>query len=346
MQRPLVSIVIPIYKVEKFIERCLKSVLEQTYTNIECIVIDDCSPDKSMEIASQFINDHPDFNFKIVHHSTNLGLSEARNSGMRTAMGKYIYFFDSDDAITPTAIEKLVDKAELSQAEMTIGLTSCINEKEEWVRDYFPITHSSDEISGNQNIFTAFIEDLYPGMACNKLVKLDFLLNNNLFFEKGLLSQDVLWGFQSAFYFTKIAFVREITYLYYFHEDSIIHNRGEKHFNDWIKIINFFNESYISEKDKLNRKLIKKYIVRFKTLTLQLNWKAQKSELLWKKSYDQYKKVVSLSFIDYFDSFFLPKEKKENFFHNLPTNLGFKIFTKRYQGNFLPFLSKLIYKFK
>jgi len=331
MIKPLVSIVIPVYKVEKFIERCLKSVVKQSYKKIECILVNDVTPDHSMEIAEEFVSKNPDFNFKIINQPENLGLSMARNAGMDSAKGKYIYFLDSDDEITEFAIENLVDLAEKTDAEMVLGQTVCINEEEGWERNYFPIKSEKDQIEDNQAVFQNFADGKYPVMACDKLVRLDFLMKHKLYFVKDLFSQDVLWSFQCALKLSKIAFLRENTYLYYFHGASIIHNRGEKHFGNWITIAEYMNDAFKNETNEKRKNLILEYLINFKVQTLQMNWKAQKNENLWKRSYKAYSQLKSLSFSDYFSGEFSNDLKKKNLFISLPVNLGFKFFKWRYE---------------
>ncbi|WP_297982262.1 glycosyltransferase [uncultured Chryseobacterium sp.] len=328
---PLVTIVIPIYKVEKFIERCLLSVVKQSYKEIECILVNDVSPDNSMVVADTFINQHPDFNFKIINQPQNLGLSMARNAGMDLAKGKYIYFLDSDDEITEFAIEHLVKLAEETDAEMVLGHSVCINEEEGWKRDYFPIKAEKDVLTGNREIFENLVAGQFPVMACDKLTRLDFLLEHELYFVKDLFSQDVLWTFQCAQKMQKIAFLREDTYLYYFHGASIIHNRGEKHFGNWITIAQYMDKAYREEKYPYMKDLILKHLVGFKAQTLEMNWKAKKNEHLWKRSYSEYQKLKSLEMKDYFSKKFTKKLKKQNLFNSLPVGLGFKVFKWRYQ---------------
>lgn len=328
---PVVSVIIPLYEVEKFIIRCLESVKNQTYPHLECLIIEDCGPDNSLQLTQEYLAAHPDFPARILYHEVNKGLSDARNTGMRAARGKYCCFLDSDDEITPNAIENLVARAEETGAEMTLGEVNCINEEEGWERDIFPIKVEGDLIDGNTEVFRAFIADDYPGMACNKLMNLEFLLKNELFFVSGLLSQDVLWSFQCAFKINRIAILREVTYLYYFHGASIIHNRGEKHFNDWILISEAFKKRYREEQNPVKKQLIKLYILRFKTLTLQLNWKGQRNEQLWKKSYRAYQHNIGMSLADYFSSRYSRQEKREDFLQKLPPALGFRIFKYRFE---------------
>jgi glycosyltransferase involved in cell wall biosynthesis len=327
---PLVTIVIPVYKVEKFIERCLRSLVHQTYKNIECILVNDMTPDSSMELAEAFIRKNPDFNFIIVNQPANQGLSMARNAGMDIAKGKYIYFLDSDDEITDYAIDHLVKLAEETGAEMVLGQSVCINEEENWKRNYFPIKSEKNILQGNKEIVRNFVNGQYPVMACDKLVSMDFLMKHQLYFVKDLFSQDVLWSFQSMLKFEKIAFLREDTYLYYFHGASIIHNRGEKHFGNWITIAGYMDKAYREEKDGYTKKQILQYLVEFKAMTLEMNWKAQKNEQLWKKSYTAYKRMTSLSISDYMSSGYSSKLKKQDLFYRLPLFIGYPFFRWRF----------------
>ena len=104
-----VSIIIPVYNVAPYIKRCLDSIVAQTFQNIECILVDDCGTDNSKEIVQQYIDNYQGYiQFKIIHHEKNLGLSGARNTGIRIATGEWLYFLDSDDAVTPNCISSLL----------------------------------------------------------------------------------------------------------------------------------------------------------------------------------------------------------------------------------------------
>lgn len=106
MTKPLVSIVMPIYRVEEYIEKSVKSVIAQTYKNIELILVDDGSPDKSVEIAERVLKEHS-FPYKLIRQE-NGGIGEARNTGIRNSNGEWVLFLDSDDIILNNAIEKLL----------------------------------------------------------------------------------------------------------------------------------------------------------------------------------------------------------------------------------------------
>ena len=105
-----VSIIIPVYGVENYIERCLYSVMQQDSKSVslECILVDDCSPDNSINIAEKMIKDYSGgIRFEILSHEKNQGLSVARNTGMNSAKGRFLFFMDSDDYITDDCIVKL-----------------------------------------------------------------------------------------------------------------------------------------------------------------------------------------------------------------------------------------------
>ena len=98
MSKPLLSIIVPVYNVEKYIERCIKSILNQSFTNFELILVDDGSPDNCGKICDEYKK--KDSRIKVIHKK-NGGLSDARNAGLNIATGKYIGFVDSDDIIHP-----------------------------------------------------------------------------------------------------------------------------------------------------------------------------------------------------------------------------------------------------
>jgi glycosyltransferase involved in cell wall biosynthesis len=122
MNTPKVPIIIPVYNFESYIERCLLSALNQTYQNIEIILVDDCGQDNSMSVARRVAENHPN-GHKIIFlkHEQNRGLSATRNTGINAATGDYVYFFDSDDEITLDCIETLVKPLEKQKFNIVIG---------------------------------------------------------------------------------------------------------------------------------------------------------------------------------------------------------------------------------
>lgn len=108
-----VSVIIPVYNVGKFIERCARSLMEQTMDNVEYIFVDDASPDNSIQILQKVLADYPNRrdNVRILTHAENKGLPAARNTGLAVATGEYIFHCDSDDFVEPDMLEQLYGKA-------------------------------------------------------------------------------------------------------------------------------------------------------------------------------------------------------------------------------------------
>ena len=119
MNQPLLSVIVPCYNVEKYIEKCIRSILDQSYRNIELICVDDASPDNSIEIVKRLAE--TDERIKIVRHETNKGLFHARLTGIAAAKGKYIAFVDSDDYVSCDWFRPLVKQAEQENADMVLG---------------------------------------------------------------------------------------------------------------------------------------------------------------------------------------------------------------------------------
>ena len=107
--RPEISVIIPVFKVEKYLRECVDSVLSQTFANFECIVVDDCSPDNCPAICDEYAE--MDSRVKVIHNTQNQGQSLVRETGLSRSSGNYILFVDSDDWIEPNMLEKLYGKA-------------------------------------------------------------------------------------------------------------------------------------------------------------------------------------------------------------------------------------------
>lgn len=119
---PLITILVPIYNVEKFIRACVVSLFEQTYKNIEYVFVNDCTPDRSIEILQEVINEYPERkkNVRIINHEQNKGLSAARNTAIEAATGEYVMHVDSDDTIDIHTIERCVDEILKKKADVVV----------------------------------------------------------------------------------------------------------------------------------------------------------------------------------------------------------------------------------
>lgn len=117
--RPEISIIIPIYKTERFLKKCINSIIDQSFKQWELILVNDCSPDNSSKILSEYKK--KDNRIKIINHSVNKGSSQARFTGLENAVGKYIMFVDSDDWLTKNAVQVLYNRIEEGDSDIVIG---------------------------------------------------------------------------------------------------------------------------------------------------------------------------------------------------------------------------------
>ena len=118
-----ISVIIPIYNVEKFVERCILSIINQTYTKeVECIIVNDCTPDSSMKIVERLVADYKgQIRFKLLNHERNKGIAAVRNTGLNAASGDYIIYIDSDDYCEQDMLEKMYTKAVEEDADVIVA---------------------------------------------------------------------------------------------------------------------------------------------------------------------------------------------------------------------------------
>lgn len=237
-----VSIIIPIYNVEQYIDQCITSVLNQTYKEYEVILVDDYSPDESFKKAQELIENYAkekDVNFKFVKHHKNRGLSAARNSGLKVATGDYVYFLDSDDEITEDCIETLVKNCNSGEIDAVIGGFRVVgNPNSLWNSYVFKDLY----IYGNKEIVNYYVSGQLYVMAWNKLVRRDILLKNKLFFLEGVIHEDNLWTFLLVNNIHSLKTLSHTCYLYFHREGSITGNpQLRKRYDSYVRILEAFD---------------------------------------------------------------------------------------------------------
>jgi len=332
MESPLVSINIPVYKCENYIERCLESVKKQTYKNIEIVLVNDCTTDNSITIIEKFIISNPKLNINLIHHKENKGLSVVRNTGIDNSRGEYIYFLDSDDDITPNCIQLLVDNVLKHKTNLVIAQNRWINTFDDSTKDFgFPTKSLKNKYYNNNEIFEDYTNGLFPITSWNKLINKEFIINNKIYFTPGLYAQDELWFFHLMEKIDSLSIIKDITYNYYLHPNSVIFNRTKKNSENHQTILEWITKSYHQTKDNNRKRLIRRWIIDFKKTIIQMQWKVLKDEVYFKQNYQRMKKAPSLKLADYFSDTFSTQQKKENLLLNLPPILGFYIFKKRYK---------------
>jgi len=250
-----ISVIIPVYNVSGYIEKCLISVINQDLLRFECLLIDDCSTDDSLFILEDFVSQYDGLiDFKIIKKQTNEGLSEARNTGVNSSTGEYLYFLDSDDEIFHDTLSYLSSKAEFFNCDMACGeFTSDTN---------FNFT--------NQDLVE---EEYYHEEVCyvinrkvnawNKLIRKSFIVENNINFEPNIYHEDRLWNFEILLIMKSIFLSNKITYFYRIRENSIITDKSklEKRIDDSILIIKKMEEILIDQNiTKIKRMVFLNYL--------------------------------------------------------------------------------------
>lgn len=210
-----ISIIIPVYNVEQYIEECLMSVTNQTMTEgIECIIVDDCGQDNSATIAKHFVDSYQgDIRFTFIQREKNGGLSAARNTGIEAATGEYVYFLDSDDYLVPSAFETLISIADRNGGVdllPALYITNAGHHMNQFGGHSFP------EFSDNQKIIKCALLDYdrIPVTAANRLIRRQLIIDNALWFKEGIIHEDNYWTFFLAKHVKRMAFCPRKLYFY------------------------------------------------------------------------------------------------------------------------------------
>ena len=222
---PRISIIVPVYKVEQYLRRCLDSIAAQTFTDWECILIDDGSPDSSGAICDEYAA--RDSRFRVIHQE-NRGVSAARNEGLDAARGEWIGFVDSDDWIEVDYFLHLVGSAIENKADIILG-SICLTDGEKQICNY-----------SSKTGWLSMPKDFawYRQGSWAKLIKKSILHKNNIKFPVGItLAEDLFFTFQIFFYTSSIYGLAASVYYYYQNPHSCTHTISEQKINDEISVI-------------------------------------------------------------------------------------------------------------
>ena len=211
-----ISILVPVYNVQNYLPRCLDSLLAQTLQEIEIILIDDGSTDKSGEMCDEYAAKHSRVR---VIHQPNAGLSAARNTGLKAAKGKYVLFVDSDDYIDLQSGEKLYSIATKYDCDIVRGNSWSINEQKK--HPYKPVPVFDTPVSGKQFLQIGLSRGGVSMCAPFALYKRELLIKNELYFYPGILHEDELWTPQVYLKAQRVCAENEYFYYHWTRENSI-----------------------------------------------------------------------------------------------------------------------------
>ena len=309
----LITIGIPIYNVEKYVEKALLSALDQTYDNIEFIIVDDKGTDNSMNIVRSIIESHSRSKYvRIIEHDYNIGLGAGRNTAIESASGKYIYFMDSDDEIVLDCIKILYKKM---QEEAVDFITASIDRRDRSGRLLVESIQKDRHITGSENIVSDyFINKNRRVSVWNKLYDVSFLRRNNIKCIPTHLNEDNLFTFQVILNAESCKYISDITYHFFDTPDSITkatdNNRlSQKYAKQYTESIEFKRKYIQNYKDLINRECVFRYII-FQTIHYVTLIK--KSNILNRKEKREYIKKLTIFPLGISD---IKKFKNKRFFY-------------------------------
>jgi len=319
--KPLVSVIVPVYNVEKYLKECLNSLTNQTLKQIEIVCVNDGSPDNSLGIIEDYAQ--KDNRITVVSRK-NGGLSAARNSGIENAKGKYIYFLDSDDFITENALEKLYTLSEKENLDILYFGVENYFENEElkkhdikedtyYVRkQYFDIAVSGDVL------FERFLaEDMFICCVPFQFIRKDFLVESGITFKEGMLHEDELFSPQLILEAERTMVIEDKLYMRRIREDSIM-TTAPTHRNF---IGYFIAYTALTSKAIINNK----YSDTAKaTLSLYTRKLYNTSRRIYKQISAEEKRLVDINLPAECKLLFQPIKEQEATLNSLPYKVGMK----------------------
>ena len=215
--QPKISVIIPVYGVEKYIRQCLESIINQTYKNLEIIVVNDGTKDNSMKIVEEYLSDE---RIKIINKQ-NGGLSSARNRGIEEATGDYISFIDSDDWIDLNMYKELCSQL-IDEDILIYRFFNYDNKKNEIMEEKKVDIYSKNKMIRNKYLYAGL-----PYSCWSKLYKREYLEKNKFKFLE-IFYEDVVWNLQTIFLTEKIKFIDKKYYYYRVNRENSIMNLSEQ----------------------------------------------------------------------------------------------------------------------
>lgn len=254
-EKALISIIIPVYKVEKYLEKCIQSVINQTYENLQIILVDDGSPDNCGKICDEYAQ--KDHRIEVIHKS-NGGLSDARNKGLEIAKGEYIGFIDSDDYIESDMYEVLYNLLKQYNADVSICNFYTVSQGKIAIKN---AENGIKEYNRIEILKEVLLDNNIQSYAWNKLYKKE--LFDEIKYPVGKKYEDIGTTFYLLEKCNKVVVTEKPEYYYINRQDSIVNNVTETTITDYIELIMQrydYIEENIKELSSYNKDYLKKIL--------------------------------------------------------------------------------------
>lgn len=310
-KQELVSIIVPVYKVEKYLDRCVESLISQTYENIEIILVDDGSPDNSGKLCDEWAN--KDKRIRVIHKK-NSGVSATRNRGISESTGKYLVFVDSDDWLEQNAVELLYNKLIVENVDMVCGsyfINTDETEKEIITRDLYKRNEkffmNTEEFK--DSILKSFLNGKIPGYLWLFIIKKDLVIGDKPFKEDISLAEDLIFLIEIFTRAQSIYFYDVSHYHYYINQNGLTRSatyyrkniknmpKLTKHFEEIIE--NNWNDSDLIEiRRAASAKMVMSYIYAMFKQTEEEEFRKVLSEILEDEEVNKLLKYSNLILLD------------------------------------------------
>lgn len=286
----IISVVVPVYNTEKYLVECIESIIQQSYINLDIILVDDGSEDASGDICDDYAS--KDCRIKVIHKK-NEGLSEARNTGLLNAKGEYIYFCDSDDIVECNLIEEASRHAISSDADFVFFDAKPFSDEG---IPYNTKAYKRNRLynigTGKEIGFRELVLDEYMPCIPLYLYKKDFLSKHKLTFRRGIIGEDELFSFWAYLYAERVAYIPRRFYHRRLRKGSIMTTTGnaKRKFNDYFLIYKEMKNEF--DKDK-KCTFVREYMVRIiKSALLVYSKLNTREKLSFDESYKELKKDI------------------------------------------------------
>lgn len=285
-EKALISIIIPVYKVEKYLEKCIQSVINQTYENLQIILVDDGSPDNCGKICDEYAK--KDHRIEVIHKS-NGGLSDARNKGLEIAKGEYIGFVDSDDYIEADMYEVLYNLLKQYNADVSICNFYTVSQGKIAIKN---VDSGIKEYTRIEILKEILLDNNIQSYAWNKLYKKE--LFDEIKYPVGKKYEDIGTTFYLLEKCNKVVVTGKPEYYYINRQDSIVNNVTETTITDYIELI-MQRYDYIEENIKELSSYNKNYLKRIlKTAEQDIKGLSEVGDYTKKKYEELYNKVQKI----------------------------------------------------
>jgi len=262
---PKISVIVPLFKTERFVEKCVRSIMEQSFTDIEILCVDDCSPDNSALIVRRLATE--DSRIKLIHHMENRGLGGARNTGILHAKAPYIASVDSDDYIAPTMLEALYAGTQYGHYDVVVSGYERVDETGKVLSKHMQSVRSLDPIPDDQDPYKIANPAFW-----NKLWRTSLYIENEIFFPDHIYYQDAATTPRIFAYAKNVNVIGGVYYKYLVRSDSVTNKTSDKHKLDKYRELDFVKDFFIQRglygkyHDAFSRRVFETYKNHFATI--------------------------------------------------------------------------------